>query len=109
MLGSPLYSLRPSCRGVAQPGSAPALGAGGPRFKSGRPDHFSTLPIEQSSQFLSLRDRNVLTDRQATAYMNQCKECTVFPPFGDGAKIFALGGSGPCEFLSWMIAKRLGE
>src|SRR6201997_3314710 len=27
------------CRGVAQPGSAPALGAGGPRFKSARPDH----------------------------------------------------------------------
>src|SRR5579872_3956237 len=27
-------------RGVAQPGSAPALGAGGPRFKSGRPDQF---------------------------------------------------------------------
>ena len=26
-------------RGVAQPGSAPALGAGGRRFKSGRPDH----------------------------------------------------------------------
>ena len=25
-------------RGVAQLGSAPALGAGGPRFKSGRPD-----------------------------------------------------------------------
>src|SRR3990172_10333928 len=25
-------------RGVAQPGSAPALGAGGPQFKSGRPD-----------------------------------------------------------------------
>ena len=27
------------CRGVAQPGSAPALGAGGRRFKSSRPDH----------------------------------------------------------------------
>src|SRR5438874_12741004 len=27
-----------SCRGVAQPGSAPALGAGGRRFKSSRPD-----------------------------------------------------------------------
>src|SRR5437588_6073516 len=27
-----------SCRGVAQPGSAPALGAGGPEFKSRRPD-----------------------------------------------------------------------
>tara|TARA_B100001123_G_scaffold30448_1_gene32026 strand:+ start:21448 stop:22290 length:843 start_codon:yes stop_codon:yes gene_type:complete len=26
-------------RGVAQPGSAPALGAGSPRFESGRPDH----------------------------------------------------------------------
>ena len=25
-------------RGVAQLGSAPALGAGGPRFESGRPD-----------------------------------------------------------------------
>src|SRR4029077_7424929 len=25
-------------RGVAQPGSAPVLGTGGPRFKSGRPD-----------------------------------------------------------------------
>src|SRR5882724_10260678 len=28
-------------RGVAQPGSAPALGAGGRRFKSGHPDHTS--------------------------------------------------------------------
>ena len=28
-----------TCRGVAQPGSAPALGAGGLEFKSPRPDH----------------------------------------------------------------------
>lgn len=28
-----------NCPGVAQSGSAPALGAGGPRFKSGHPDH----------------------------------------------------------------------
>ena len=28
-------------RGVAQPGSAPALGAGGPRFESARPDQNS--------------------------------------------------------------------
>ena len=27
------------CRGVAQPGSVPALGAGGRGFKSRRPDH----------------------------------------------------------------------
>src|SRR5688500_2361609 len=39
-------------RGVAQPGSAPALGAGGRRFKSGRPDQtcktsdFLGLPTE---------------------------------------------------------------
>ncbi len=33
------YTAAPGfCRGVAQPGSAPALGAGGPQFKSGRPD-----------------------------------------------------------------------
>src|SRR5690242_494934 len=32
--------MRTSCRGVAQPGSAPALGAGGLEFKSPRPDHF---------------------------------------------------------------------
>jgi hypothetical protein len=29
----------PDSRGVAQPGSAPALGAGCRRFKSSRPDH----------------------------------------------------------------------
>jgi hypothetical protein len=32
------YSNQITCRGVAQPGSAPALGAGGHRFKSCRPD-----------------------------------------------------------------------
>gem|GEM_PF-6487900 len=31
------------CRGVAQFGSAPALGAGGRRFESCRPDHFQEL------------------------------------------------------------------
>src|SRR5271165_546875 len=31
-------------RGVAQPGSAPALGAGGPRFKSARPDQQFFVP-----------------------------------------------------------------
>ena len=36
---SAVESVASNCRGVAQPGSAPALGAGGPRFESGRPDH----------------------------------------------------------------------
>ena len=34
-------------RGVAQPGSAPALGAGGPRFKSARPDQRKQLILLQ--------------------------------------------------------------
>ena len=33
------------CRGVAQPGSAPPLGGGGSRFKSGRPDLGSAAAI----------------------------------------------------------------
>ena len=40
-------------RGVAQPGSAPALGAGGRRFKSYRPD--------QSIQFVSWTDFEAVT------------------------------------------------
>jgi hypothetical protein len=32
-------SVELKCRGVAQPGSAPALGAGGRWFESSRPDH----------------------------------------------------------------------
>ena len=42
-----LYSVEyTSClfRGVAQPGSAPALGAGSRRFKSSRPDHSFLSP-----------------------------------------------------------------
>src|ERR1035438_10349568 len=38
--GSGLESVEQFSRGVAQPGSAPALGAGGPRFKSARPDQY---------------------------------------------------------------------
>src|SRR5215469_17997143 len=34
------------CRGVAQPGSAPALGAGGRWFKSNRPDQSLKIPFE---------------------------------------------------------------
>jgi hypothetical protein len=37
--GCMLRGAAMECRGVAQPGSAPALGAGGRPFKSARPDH----------------------------------------------------------------------
>ena len=40
-----LVSYTSQCRGVAQPGSAPAWGAGGRQFKSGRPDQQKAIPI----------------------------------------------------------------
>jgi pimeloyl-ACP methyl ester carboxylesterase len=46
------FGYNGSCRGVAQPGSAPALGAGGRRFKSSRPDHFQ--PILSSARGFQL-------------------------------------------------------
>src|SRR5579864_2071988 len=55
LCGSPPQSMASSsfiikkCRGVAQPGSAPALGAGGRRFKSYRPDHFKTQRLTRDS------------------------------------------------------------
>jgi hypothetical protein len=42
--------LRLGVRGVAQLGSAPALGAGGRRFKSGRPDHLEEGRIAPVSE-----------------------------------------------------------
>ena len=45
------YSNQITCRGVAQPGSAPALGAGGHRFKSCRPDQ--SFPNQINIAYLS--------------------------------------------------------
>ncbi len=41
-------------RSVAQPGSAPALGAGGPRFESLYSDHFPYLVLDSKLQFQHL-------------------------------------------------------
>ena len=49
----PYAILEQSGRGVAQPGSAPAWGAGGRQFESGRPDHF-TSPKLRGTQPASL-------------------------------------------------------
>src|SRR5690606_7768693 len=48
-LGGRLGYLSAGFRGVAQPGSAPALGAGGRRFESSRPDQYgaSWAPVAQ--------------------------------------------------------------
>jgi hypothetical protein len=46
------HAVNISCsqRGVAQFGSAPALGAGGPRFKSERPDYWIQAPVAQGTE-----------------------------------------------------------
>ncbi len=47
LLSAICANLRPRLRGVAQSGSAPALGAGSRRFKSSHPDHdtFALFPL----------------------------------------------------------------
>jgi hypothetical protein len=48
----------PRERGVAQPGSAPPLGGGGPRFKSGRPDLWNPC-LGRGSRFLAAIARSL--------------------------------------------------
>jgi hypothetical protein len=47
-------SYNQDSRGVAQPGSAPALGAGGPRFKSARPDQILSYLLSKTFRRASL-------------------------------------------------------
>jgi hypothetical protein len=56
MLKIPSVVQGKPCRGVAQPGSAPASGAGGRRFKSSRPDHLKSTKKATSKEvaFLNL-------------------------------------------------------
>ena len=51
LLREVVYNRRVQSRGVAQPGSAPALGAGGRWFESSRPDH-SALRADRSDRRL---------------------------------------------------------
>jgi spermidine synthase len=44
-----MLNMSPKGRGVAQPGSASALGAEGRRFKSSRPDQYRCLPLPEIS------------------------------------------------------------
>ena len=65
--GSSLESIQQHCRGVAQPGSAPALGAGGRAFKSPRPDqsnHMLGLARPKPPCLVSLRISNLSPDRR---------------------------------------------
>ena len=61
-------------RGVAQPGSAPAWGAGGRQFKSGRPDHTDDPLIVMCTAILMAHLMQSLTPEMASSIcMNQCR------------------------------------
>ena len=53
-------------RGVAQPGSAPALGAGGRWFESSRPDQISDLYVTYRSQAADVRIARIHAVRPST-------------------------------------------
>src|SRR5439155_2120274 len=59
----------PTGRGVAQPGSAPALGAGGRWFESSRPDHFSQC-APRSFQSSSIRRTATSMRRKIQLYLS---------------------------------------
>src|SRR4051794_28059464 len=69
-------TARSLCRGVAQPGSAPALGAGGQRFKSSRPDQFY-LPFRISIALTTMTGAY----RGRSARGKDCANITFLPPF----------------------------
>ena len=69
-----VIGIPPSCRGVAQPGSAPALGAGSPRFESGRPDHLSPSDLQRTCNGSRIRREMVLlTSCQGSAISKKSK------------------------------------
>ena len=62
-----------SCRGVAQPGSAPALGAGGRAFKSPRPDHrINRLQADKSRTWVSGRSISLFESIESALCVKRC-------------------------------------
>ena len=55
-------------RGVAQSGSAPALGAGGPQFESERPDHPENLPSLASASWTAVLGLSLVVGSMNSAY-----------------------------------------
>ena len=80
-------------RGVAQPGSAPALGAGSRRFKSSRPDHLSDLQIPSLffGNFLNILEFDILPVFYDPGQINSVRSPMVFGPerYGEAACIIA--------------------
>src|ERR1035438_8754965 len=61
------------CRGVAQPGSAPALGAGGRAFKSPRPDHrINRLQADKSRTCVSGSSISLFESIESALCVKRC-------------------------------------
>src|SRR5688500_18842602 len=95
------------CRGVAQSGSAPALGAGGRRSESSRPDHLSPPAAELRIENVELRtvvarfarirsqysilNPQFVSPRSSAGQSNSLLSC--------GSQVRALPGTPACRTL----------
>ena len=71
-----MYEIK-KCRGVAQPGSAPALGAGCRRFESYRPDHFTKQDFSfMPHAIIAQRPKSAMQSGKATTH----RWCITFAP-----------------------------
>ena len=102
------YPLFPAkCRGVAQPGSAPALGAGGPGSESRRPDHFpNKITRFRAISRLFLRG---LSGQRPAAFSSAARFCPRFPG-QDGPKSGTPpGADGPKSGTPRHSARSVGR
>src|SRR5512145_2159023 len=86
---SGIIRVLPESRGVAQPGSAPALGAGGRWFESSRPDHFpneSRLSPPKNSEI-----RGLLTLSRGQGGLKHWTKGAPRRPGGGARSAFSLG------------------
>src|SRR5262249_40269288 len=94
-----------SCRGVAQPGSAPALGAGGRWFKSNRPDHHPLQSTERIPQISA--DRNHTLGSLIPPSPDLLRRDHVSRIFSSArSERSRSASSAPLSFSSWAARKR---
>jgi hypothetical protein len=68
-------------RGVAQPGSAPAWGAGGRKFESSRPDHFKSSSTEVKKKPKKFGFFNFKLSYSTFQFIEHNRLCRVFRTF----------------------------
>src|SRR6185436_7790006 len=105
-IAAPACARIESCRGVAQPGSAPALGAGGRWFESSRPDHFSSIQsghiMREPTIFEHLGGAAALRRLAEAQYRRCLTDPILIPVFG------AQGRAGHVEHLAAWLGEVFG-